>query len=347
MKMTELAELILVVLHDRSESGGYGQYLSLGDIAAEFGENDPMKVREAARLLRDQGLVHAVFTDVSSSARIMGPGIALVEEGGRTGIIEKYRQGLHSPSAFPPYPGSSLKREDVVNYLLQCKANGWCQGIYQGSSPNEFIIVTDDDRKILLQGQPQGCVVLAEHLGSQTKIGLAESIGGLEKLISQAGNINGGQWPTKITSARLSSSTPASNMATMSSLVGTSEIQAVFDPYLSNKSLATLLDILSLGPTISNNVRLLACQKMTTGVRPQLTKTFADLWFHERAVTGGEVRIMPDGEHRRFMLLSGGNSLILGMSLNSIAKNEAVRLEQDVQDYPFFDSVWNSATPLV
>jgi hypothetical protein len=46
------------------------------------------------------------------------------------------------------------------------------------------------------------------------------------------------------------------------------------------------------------------------------------------------------------MLLSGAQSLILGMSLNSIAKNEAVRLEVDAEDHTFFDSVWATATPL-
>jgi hypothetical protein len=46
------------------------------------------------------------------------------------------------------------------------------------------------------------------------------------------------------------------------------------------------------------------------------------------------------------MLLSGGRSLILGMSLNSIAKNEAVRLEADTEDRAFFDSVWAAAAPL-
>jgi hypothetical protein len=64
----------------------------------------------------------------------------------------------------------------------------------------------------------------------------------------------------------------------------------------------------------------------------------------ERGVTGGEARLMPDGEHRRFILLSGGQSLILGMSLNSIAKTEAVRVEPDTTDAPFFGSVWSAAT---
>jgi hypothetical protein len=93
-------------------------------------------------------------------------------------------------------------------------------------------------------------------------------------------------------------------------------------------------------------MRFLACEKMATGNRPQLTKTFVEQWFRERGVTAGEARLMPDGEHRRFFLLSGGQSLLLGMSLNSITKNEAVRIEPDTTDRPFFESVWGAARPL-
>ncbi len=55
---------------------------------------------------------------------------------------------------------------------------------------------------------------------------------------------------------------------------------------------------------------------------------------------------MPPSEHRRFFLLSGGQSLILGPSLNSIHKNEAVRLEPDAEGRAFFDGVWAAAGPL-
>ncbi len=55
---------------------------------------------------------------------------------------------------------------------------------------------------------------------------------------------------------------------------------------------------------------------------------------------------MAQKEHRRFMLLSGGRSLLLGHSLNAIHKNEAIRVESDVEDRAFFDSEWAAATPL-
>jgi hypothetical protein len=77
--------------------------------------------------------------------------------------------------------------------------------------------------------------------------------------------------------------------------------------------------------------------------RPRLTKTFADAWFQQDGITAGEVRLMPDGEHRRYTMLE---SLILGMPLNSTDKNEAARIEPDTADHPFFESVWAGSTPL-
>ena len=261
-------------------------------------------------------------------------------------MIQKYRDGKHDPAPFPPHPGPTIQREEVVKYLLQCKAKQWCQAVYQEGHQNYFIIVGDDNRKIILRDGAQGYTVLAEHLGSQTVVGRAETFCELEKLVTAAGKCYGGDWPSKITSARLSESTPATNLATISGLVGASEIQAVFDPYLENRSLISLKDILSFGGSISNNVRLLSGEKMTQGRVPRLTKTVVQAWFAELGLTAGEVRAMPSNEHRRFMLLSGCQSLILGMSLNSINKNEAVRLEPDNEDRPFFESVWAGAVSL-
>jgi hypothetical protein len=346
MKLTELAELILAVLYDLANSKGHGNYFPVDEAASQFGERDRGKVMEVGRWLRGQGLADVAITTGGTAARITGAGSILVEEGGRTGIIQAYREGGLRTAQLPSYPGPSLKRAEVVNHLLHCKANGWCQEVYEGPGPTEFVIVGEDNRKIVIRGEPQGYVVVGEHLGSQTRVGRAESFGDLVHLIADAGKLHGGQWPARMTSGRLSASTPATNLATISSLVGSSEIQAAFDPYLENRSLTTLLDILSFGGSISNSVRLLSSIKMTQGAIPRLTKTVVDAWFVQRGITAGEVRLMSPSEHRRFMLLSGGQSLILGPSLNSIAKNEATHLEPDTADRAFFDGVWATATPL-
>jgi hypothetical protein len=46
------------------------------------------------------------------------------------------------------------------------------------------------------------------------------------------------------------------------------------------------------------------------------------------------------------MLLSGGQTLIIGMSLNELNKNEAVHLETDEHDRPWFDAEWTSSQPI-
>jgi len=339
MDTEELGELLLAVMHEREK----GSHL-LDAIAQQFGVTDRAKVNEAAEWLTKKGWAEKVFTsNAGTDATITEDGTKLVQSGGHTGAIPKYKQGGYHP--FPPYPGNRLSREDVVGYLLSSQANGWCR-VFQGANSLQFILTVDDDKKIAVTLKEGAWHVKAERIGGIELAGRAETLPQLEQALSQAAAFHGQSWQQKRTTGRLSDQTPATNLATISGLAGTAEIQAVFDPYLSNKSLATLLDILTLGPTASNNMRFLACEKMVAGKMPQLTKTFVELWFRERGVTAGEARLMPDGEHRRFLLLSGGQSLLLGMSLNSIAKNEAVRIEPDTTDRPFFESVWGAARPL-
>jgi hypothetical protein len=265
-----------------------------------------------------------------------------------------------SPSdPFPAYPGNRLSREDVVAYLLECQSNEWCQ-IYRSGSSTEFILELDCDEKLFVYfgriprpnedqwaHRDTAWFVDYEARGCRCTAGRAETLGQLEKALSQAAVFVNKQWRTKRSTARFSETTPATNLATFSRLIGTATIRAVHDPFLDNKGLANLLSILTLGPSsVANNVRMLACEKMTRGPRPGLTKTFVADWLRELGITAGEVRLMPDKKHRRFLLLGGGQSLIFGMSLNNIAKDEAAHLESDTEDTTFFDSMWATATPL-
>jgi len=339
MDTEELAELLLAVTHERGKASQL-----LDAIAQQFGVTDRSKVSRAAKWLEKKGWAEKVFTsDAGTDAAITQDGAKLVQSGGHTGAIPKYKQGGYHP--FPPYPGNRLSRDDVVVYLLSGQANGWCRA-FQGADSLQFILTVDDDKKISVTLKEGAWHVMAERIGGLELAGRAETLPQLEQALSQAAAYHGQSWQQKRTTGRLSAQTPATNLATISGLAGNAEFQAVFDPYLSNKALATLLDILTLGPTASNNMRFLACEKMATGNWPQLTKTFVEQWFRERGVTAGAARLMPDGEHRRFLLLSGGQSLLLGMSLNSIAKNEAVRIEPDTTDRLFYESVWGAARPL-
>jgi hypothetical protein len=351
MKIAELAELLLVGLYDAAIAQGHAKYQSLDALAAQFGVADRGKVIELARLLEKRGLIDAVINNAGASARILGPGLVLVEQGGETGIIEKYRANgnrLDAPNLgpFPSYPAPSLSHDDVIAFVLECKQKGWLAEVYRKHA-NHFVLLTPGDNKICVSLGPGEGRVYRDEVGSGNLVGKPENLRQFQRVVEDAVHYFGEEWPARITSGRLAADTPASNVVTISKLLASAEIQAVFDPYLDNHSFAVLLDILALTGSIANDVRFISSIGMTQGKIPRLTKTFVSTWFAERGVTGGEVRLLPDkSEHRRFMLLSGGQSLLLGMSLNSIAKNEAVRLEPDTDDRPFFESSWASAALL-
>jgi hypothetical protein len=248
-------------------------------------------------------------------------------------------------SPFPRVPQASLSRDDVVAFLLQCMADG--HTVYQGGGENAFILSFDDARIIIVLERPgRRWEVQYERLGMPVTAARPQTFAELEQGVAQAALLLAKPWPHRPTTGRLAEATPATNYRTISQLVGSAQVEAVFDPFLENSSLTTLIDILSFGNGgVSNSLRLLGSTKKTGGAIPKFTKVGVDAWLAQLGVTG-EARVMPPTEHRRFMLLSGGRSLILGHSLNAIHKNEAVRLEPDADDRAFFDGVWKTAVPL-
>ena len=96
MKSAELAELFLTKLYELAESSDYSQHFNLRKIASEFGETDRTKVRNIAEYLKDKGLIKAFFSKDGAEATISGDGAMLVEKGGDTGIIKKYKENPES-----------------------------------------------------------------------------------------------------------------------------------------------------------------------------------------------------------------------------------------------------------
>jgi hypothetical protein len=143
------------------------------------------------------------------------------------------------------------------------------------------------------------------------------------------------------TTVRLKLGEPASNHGRIAKLIGSSKVDAIYDPYLDDKGLDTFRTIVRLSGASAAGLRILTTDK---GAR-RLSHSFANAVFTELGQPG-TVRKTSDEAHRRFMLLSGGKSLILGMSLNSIDKNEAAHIEDDREDRPFFDSEWQKGRPL-
>ncbi len=150
---------------------------------------------------------------------------------------------------------------------------------------------------------------------------------------------------------RLAADTPATNYRTISRLIDSAKIVAVFDPYIDNSALEQLVHIVSFGNgSFAADVCLLGSTAKTSskpGTPARFSNAGVTVWAAQLGIRA-EGRYLPkEDEHRRFLLLSGGRSLLLGPSINSIHKNEAVSVEDDREDRPFFEAKWGSANVLL
>ena len=148
------------------------------------------------------------------------------------------------------------------------------------------------------------------------------------------------------TSVRFEKGKPDENCKKLVKLINSATVEAIFDPYFDDTTLDNLVIFQDFGVAISPEIRVLTSDKVIEqnkrGTKePRLTKAHEAKTFQSLS-TVGEIRLI-NQEHRRFMLLSGGVSLIIGMSLNELSKNEAASLESDRDDRAFFDSQWSSA----
>lgn len=250
---------------------------------------------------------------------------------------------------FPTFPGPSLSLEEITAYLISLKSSG--HNIYRDQKrETQFYISFDDVNRIRIILNPKNNTSQIQLLYCENTVDFVDvtSIEQVESTVAVfARKIPGSTWPTRPKTGRLSANTPATNFRTISQLIGTSNIETVFDPYLENSSLETLIHILSFGEAnVSNGVRLLGSSKKSSGSIPRFTKVGVDAWLKQLKIKG-EARIMSrTDEHRRFILLSGNKSLLLGLSLNAIDKNEAIRIESDIEDRKFFDKSWSQARAL-
>jgi hypothetical protein len=213
---------------------------------------------------------------------------------------------------------------------------------------NVFHIRLDDVHSIRISAGQGKAQVQLSYLDNVVNFLDVSSPPGLEHAVAEhARRVPGVNWPAGPSSGRLSDSTPASNYHTLSRLIGMASVEAVFDPYLTNGALEELRTILSFGDgSIANGIRLLGSASTSSGSTPRLSKGGVDAWLSQLGITG-EARVVPaQSEHRRFLLLSGGTSLLLGHSLNAIHKNEAVRVESDSSDRAFFEATWSTASLL-
>lgn len=264
-----------------------------------------------------------------------------------------------SNTPFPQYPAACLNKNDIIAYLIPYLEKGW--EIYQGNQENQFIIRLLDNLKLFIELK-QGKWRISTGLDIDQSLAVwafPENLGELDSAIRQAvSTASGGspsgtriEWSSVPTTVRLDEEKPASNLAKLVALIGSSNIEAIFDAYLDNKGLDTVLNMATLGIKISTNIRLLTSTKMlqsSSGGTARLTPSYIKSCQKELGCSGLEIRYNSyTGHQRRFMLLSGGQSLIVGPSLNNLSVNEASHLESDMADIVFFNKEWVSAQHLI
>lgn len=92
MTTTELAELLLVRLYDLATENDYSQMWILDTVAAEFRDNiDRERVRGVVEALSNRGLIRRIINGRQILACITAEGAFLIERGGDTGVVSKFR----------------------------------------------------------------------------------------------------------------------------------------------------------------------------------------------------------------------------------------------------------------
>lgn len=97
MTVSELSELLLFFLYEQANQEGHTQIIALNPYAQQVGINDVGRIYNATEILKDRGLIKNVCYHVDGMVRasISGEGCLFIENGGQTGIIQKYRSNPH------------------------------------------------------------------------------------------------------------------------------------------------------------------------------------------------------------------------------------------------------------
>jgi hypothetical protein len=246
-----------------------------------------------------------------------------------------------SMSRFPPYTGAAFCEGDVEAYLSDLAEKGW--KVYSDSKPASYVIDAGDENIIKTNYQPHQhhWVVAAYMLGEPKFIKMATTFHTFKSLIASAAQSLGIELDTGPKSIRLKESTPVSNRQGLAKLAHGSTVEGIFDPYFKDKSIANLVTLVNLGLTLAAVVRVLTTTKSKSGLTEQMIAS-----FKSEKGTNLNIRFCDSNdEHRRFFLLSSGESLVIGCSLNSFDKNEVAFVETSADDRAFFEEQWNASQP--
>lgn len=213
-------------------------------------------------------------------------------------------------SKFPPYPGATFSEADVENYLGELSEKGW--GVFKNR--NEYIVVIDNEKKITTSFSPHDKEwrVDVSFIEGKRPLTLSPAVTfqQFQERFAKAAEYFDQHLEIGPQNIRLREGTPVSNKTSIASLVRGNAVMSVFDPYFDDKSIATLVTLANLGMSLNGNVRILTTSK----VKPRLSLPLINDFKAEKGVNL-EVRFCSsDKEHRRYLLLSSGESVVIGCS---------------------------------
>ncbi len=235
---------------------------------------------------------------------------------------------------FPTYNGADFGESEVESYLEGIASSGW-QVYADGAS---YVIVVDEEKRIAIWFFPEFKEWTVEPFNQGVCLSNkgATSFQSFKELIAAAMQSLGQVVDSGPKSMRLRQQSPLSNRIGLVKLTHGATVQCIFDPYFDDKAIASLSILVNLGLQLIPEVRILITKKVQNRISQQVINDFETEY-------GSKLNIRvcdSDKEHRRFLLLSSAESLVVGCSLNSLDKNEAARIENSQEDRDFFEYQW-------
>jgi hypothetical protein len=138
MTTEELAELFMASLYDMAEAAPHPYFLfTMNEFAPRMGITDMSELRKAISFLEDKGLIYLASTDAwgGISAGITTDGSVFVENGGETGIIERFRKDPSSIGIVPQpeQPAAVLRQTTLqpppLEHPLQATSEGMLDAV--------------------------------------------------------------------------------------------------------------------------------------------------------------------------------------------------------------------------
>lgn len=239
-------------------------------------------------------------------------------------------------SKIPQYAGASFSENDVINYLEELIDKGW----QVGKLHHTYVITFNEEEEITLRYESfskKWCIDASltpdrspfnskEVLEFQSfKNAIVEAAMHFDKNIEM-------QPP----SIRLKETTPVSNKKNIVLLARDNTVDCIFDPYFDDNAIITLITFMNLGMKLKETTKVLTTSKMKNHLSSQLVLDFEK----EKGIKLNIRFCQSNKEHRRYLLMSTKESLIVGCSLNSLSKNEATHIEKSEEDVEFFEKQW-------